>query len=525
MTMLVVLLLQAQVGINNEAPLATLDISKSSVSTINSGVLIPRLKKGDFTAMTAGVTAVQNSLLIYATEPFSTDVSVLSDPANSKYYWMDREGYYYYNVNALKWLRLVTTEPTGLENIAVRDGSKKFAWRFIGINPTNYGTIGKYAVDMQYIPANLSELLVTHPLLGPISYSSITSFNPNYGSTLPGASGENSFVTGVMNVSSGLASQSMGAANISSGLASQAFGVGNLSSGTGAASFGAQNISSGDYSMTVGSGNTATTDQTVAMGVANISDALNAVSIGQENQNYSQASFALGNNNEIGMQGITKFGSIAIGQENQVFSSASSAIGANNVIEDNVDASVALGTGIILNNIDMAGTTFSFGSYPTLETIVVSNVDAPRRINFGNGSKNTTLITNRDALTILRNGKLGINYDNFELSTNAGQSDAILQVNGNGQMKGLYTNIRIGNTILADDHTVILTGNVSLPAPSTNNKGRNIILCGDSATSRVISGTLQDMGGTYTSVSTANVPGEKCYTFQSTGSVWWVISR
>ena len=185
----------------------------------------------------------------------------------------------------------------------------------------------------------------------------------------------------------------------------------------------------------------ATTDQTVAMGVANISDALNAVSIGQENQNYSQASFALGNNNEVGVQGITKFGSIAIGQENQVFSSASSAIGANNIIEDNVDASVALGTGIVLNNIDIAGTTFSFGSYPTLETIMVSNVDAPRRINFGNGSRNalTALITNRDAFTILRNGKVGINYDNFELSTHAGQSDAILQVNGNGQMKGLYT--------------------------------------------------------------------------------------
>jgi len=123
------------------------------------------------------------------------------------------------------------------------------------------------------------------------------------------------------------------------------------------------------------------------------------------------------------------------------------------------------------------------------------------------------------------NGNLRIRDINSNTGTT---SDQLVSADANGILKTVSRNvnaIKTGNTILANDYTIILNGDITLPVADASNQGRILILCGDSSTSRMISGSLQDSGGSYSSFGIGTGNGGRCITVQSTGSVWWITAR
>lgn len=90
--------LSAQVGINNSAPQATLDVTKSALSTLPDGLITPRLTGDELKAKDALYTATQNSTVIYAT--------VAVTIGSAKTLNVTSPGFYYYNSNLSKWMGL-----------------------------------------------------------------------------------------------------------------------------------------------------------------------------------------------------------------------------------------------------------------------------------------------------------------------------------------------------------------------------------------------------------------------------------
>ncbi|WP_300492160.1 hypothetical protein [Flavobacterium sp.] len=104
-------LIYAQVGINTESPMATLDITGKKGVTDIDGVLAPRLTRAELTAKGNGLYgADQNGLIIFITDVTGGDI--LSQRTN-----IDESGYYYFDglsnvwkkVNATPWKAIGTT--------------------------------------------------------------------------------------------------------------------------------------------------------------------------------------------------------------------------------------------------------------------------------------------------------------------------------------------------------------------------------------------------------------------------------
>ncbi|MGG5210778.1 fibrinogen-like YCDxxxxGGGW domain-containing protein [Chryseobacterium sp. MIQD13] len=84
-----------QVGINTEAPKATLDIVSGTSSVIPAGVIAPRITGDDLKAADLNYDTDQNGAIVYVTEAVGVSSSKTSNVA--------REGYYSYNAIEQKW--------------------------------------------------------------------------------------------------------------------------------------------------------------------------------------------------------------------------------------------------------------------------------------------------------------------------------------------------------------------------------------------------------------------------------------
>lgn len=88
----------AQVGINNSLPQGTLDITKSSVSTLPDGLITPRLTGDELKAKDGTYGLLQNSTVVYV-----TTAAIISSMKTSN---ITTPGFYYYNSTLAKWIGL-----------------------------------------------------------------------------------------------------------------------------------------------------------------------------------------------------------------------------------------------------------------------------------------------------------------------------------------------------------------------------------------------------------------------------------
>lgn len=166
------------------------------------------------------------------------------------------------------------------------------------------------------------------------------------------------------------------------GIRSFAANAYNKASGQESAAFGNFNASSGKYSFVTGNSNTATNESS-------------AVLSGRTNEASGKYSVVLGGySNRAGGDNST-----VSGERNSADSFAETVFGAYST------------------------------TYVPESTYSIRSTD--RIFNIGNGT-NYSSIVRSDALTILKNGKTGVGYDNFETTANP----ELLQVNGEGYFEG-----------------------------------------------------------------------------------------
>lgn len=213
----------------------------------------------------------------------------------------------------------------------------------------------------------------------------IGSANAGYVASAPVASGENSFAF-LAGIASGDYSISAGISGTeASGVASIAFGQANTASGVGSIVLGGDsNIASGLQSFAMQQGNTASGLDSTAFGAGTTASGTLAV--------------AFGDSTTASGVSATAFGLFAIAS-----GSNSTAFGATTFARSYGE------TAFGVQNTDYT---------PTSATVFDSS---DRLLSVGNGNGSPS-----DAFTILKNGKTGIGYDNFETTSSA----ALLQVNG-----------------------------------------------------------------------------------------------
>ena len=110
---------KGRVGVNTDAPKATLDINGSSVDNIK-GILIPRVTTAEMKTMSGHTNfgVHQHSNLVYLTDTMPT-----TDQTDKHEYVTD-QGFYYWNNTALKWIPLNDLRYVGRGNHITMDAGK-----------------------------------------------------------------------------------------------------------------------------------------------------------------------------------------------------------------------------------------------------------------------------------------------------------------------------------------------------------------------------------------------------------------
>lgn len=239
-----------------------------------------------------------------------------------------------------------------------------------------------------------------------------------------------------VSVASGSHSFAAGLATVASGDYSTALGIATTASAAGASAFGDSTVASGVQSTAFGQGTTASGIQSTSFGASTIASGNTSAAFGFFTTASGELSNAFGNN------------SIASGSTSNAFGYYSTASG---------DNSTAFG----VYSLARSYVETVFGTYNTDYTPVggatVTN-SADRLFVIGNG---TGAGSESDAFTILKNGKTGIGYNNFETTV----FDSLLQVNGSilsaplaGCSNQLTTDVN-GKIICASTPDWSLTGN------------------------------------------------------------------
>lgn len=210
-------LMLCQVGINTDHPKASLHI-ESPANTLVKGLIIPGITSLE--AYTMPVTEEHNTMLVYIKDGSK-------NTASEKMKYVYYPGYYYWNQSS--WIPLSSALVQTKGSIQNDEYSSAFRL-FKNINSPNYGALGNNAVDLSYA----------------------------YTSSNRGATGINSFATGIMNISSGERSAVFGGFNTASGSNSMSWGgnlisqIGNTASGSNSTAWGLQTQASGVLSTAFG---------------------------------------------------------------------------------------------------------------------------------------------------------------------------------------------------------------------------------------------------------------------------------
>lgn len=481
-TLLMTASLSAQVGINNENPKATLDIT--SLTTDGSkaeGLLVPRMSAEELKTMTeTSVGQDQNSMMVFVTGAFT-------DTANkvNEYELVDGAGYYYFDyksgANASRWRKVSTSvgssytagtgmfldsnefSRNGLQEIKTTDnsvnptGQNTYGWRYVGMDATAYGTIGQYATDLSYNPisSNYGEATgigyTYQQVIGAYNYLGSGATDA---ATKMGAKGRGSFTTGTLNQAVGVYSTAMGAANSAQDAGATAIGIANLAKGTYSTVLGAEN----KLEPANMPNKTERLGEVYVMGTQNHVKAIRSVVLGSGNGDT-------GANNApsevIGLQSVT------IGRSNGNTGENGVVIGTKSQVSSLYGVALGYGLKVASQNSVAVGSLNTIDN--TAEKTGTSNTKK-RLFTVGNGTETAsggggTTENRSDAFMVLRDGTTGIDIDNFEMdyaSDNKGHIDgAKLQVNGLVQSRGINQQSPAAGTstrvVVADANGVLKT--------------------------------------------------------------------
>lgn len=207
--------------------------------------------------------------------------------------------------------------------------------------------------------------------------------------------------------------------------------------------WGMQSMAMSQFSMALGVANTATGSNSTAIGGYSNSAAGDfSFAAGNGNQSSGENSVTLGRNNTSSGKGSTISGGgsneaseeytvISGGVNNDASASAATVSGGADNIASGAYSVVSGGIGNTAASYgEWSGGVFSTNYTPSSSTVFQG---ADRIYNVGNGSSASA---RKDAFTILKNGKTGIGFNNFEATV----SDALLQVNGNVRIAILPAN-------------------------------------------------------------------------------------
>ncbi|MDT0557086.1 tail fiber domain-containing protein [Ichthyenterobacterium sp. W332] len=291
----------------------------------------------------------------------------------------------------------------GLE-YALENGN--LGWRLAAKDPDTAGDIGDNAIDLSFA---------------------------TFDNTTLGATGNSAIALGVNSEASGYSSFAMGEIATASG--EQAFSFGDQSRATGdfsvsmgfnnggfgdyTAAFGRSNLVYGDYSFSAGSSNqiSSSSERAFALGESNYIDGSRSGAFGFDNRVLASSAYAFGNDNLVEYSY-----SAAFGQEHTISGFNSYAFGYNNIVDRS--SSTAFGSSCEL----LGRSSYAFGdnltTYSENEIVVgqyntsyspVSGTttwsNSNRLFVVANGYNVFGSIIRRNALTILKNGNVGIGTD------------------------------------------------------------------------------------------------------------------
>lgn len=423
----------------SQIPIGTIKPDKSSaldITSLNRGVLIPRVQLISKTNNQKPINNPANSLLVFNT----TENNELN------------QGYYYWSSDKNMWVRLVDTDliqdyyagigmflddnnniftRNGLQELKSEDnsvnsttGQGEYGWRYIGLKQTNYARIGKFATDLSYVPENTNEntsdfaSLNSNPIYSNIPWNVVGAFNSDLDFSNMGSAGKYSFTSGLLN-------------NTKKDFAST-LGLANYNNSLGGVNIGGFNSSGGKFTIVIGSINKVKFDNSLTKNIDE--NTFESYVIGSQNHVHGNLSVVLGSrngnlsfnspdNNASGAISGTQ--SVVIGLQNGATGENSIAMGVLNLSEG--DFSTTLGSNLVANS----HSSIILGTYNTLENDPQSKSTLNRNKRtfvLGNGQKQVSgAIKRADAITVIRNGKVGIGYNNFE---NRITNYAKLQVNG-----------------------------------------------------------------------------------------------
>lgn len=392
---------QGSVGINTDEPKATLHIKPydaKETATNNEGIIVPILSK----KRVANIAEPQEGTLIYVNNS-EYDTNAYNATQNHRVSRVGSSGYYWYNGD--QWVNVLYTagqgmhlganeertgvEPTefwrwGLDRLTQEN---KTGLAIIGRQAANFGNIGDNAVDVSYSQYTVAE--ATDP-----AHDANDVVGKQQGETpeAKGATGNYAFAAGWNTVASGEASF--------------AAGKGSFAKGARAVAIGADTYAIGNRS--------------VAMGNESYAKGTNSVAMG---------------NRTIAME----YATVAMGSNNQALGQYATVMGINNIAKTYAETIMGANTTPVSEDLDTDGNPL-YHSYKRTGSTRFTTPIRGRLFTVGNGSTGSK--TYSDAFMILRDGRTGINIDNFEKHN----SGAMLVVNGAIQIyKGGNTSI-IGTT-------------------------------------------------------------------------------
>lgn len=237
----------SQVGINTDAPQATLDVVATPADlTKTDGLIAPRIKGSELKLKDANYGIPQTGAIIYVTEalaPIDTTAKTIN---------VTTLGYFYFDGNL--WQKMTTAATVYTE-----------PWNVAGTaDPATLNTQDIYQTGSVAIGKNLPETGVALDVKGAVRFGDFHNATAGANSAIIGGSGneastDNSIAGGSNNRSRGISSVALGASNTASGNSSFALGLSNQSNATGSFAMGFGNITSSQYEIAVGRWNAITT--------------------------------------------------------------------------------------------------------------------------------------------------------------------------------------------------------------------------------------------------------------------------
>lgn len=288
-------LVYSQVGINNESPKATLDVTaKTTDGTKPEGIIAPRLTGDQIKAGDAQYDTAQIGTIVYAT-------AAVSGTASGKTINITSPGYYYFD-NTLVWIKFGSgasdTEPFQVEGTITKATT----------NTQNIYQNGNLGIGNFAIAYPIAKLDVRGAVRGGVQNLGIVGDNSaTFGShnTASGASsvalgdnnkanGDNSIAMGGGATASGFTSAAIGNGSVASGANSIALGIGTIASASSSTAMGRNTVASGFQSTAMGHGTIASSVNETAMG------AFNAITTGNISSDVStDALLQLGNGTQV----------------------------------------------------------------------------------------------------------------------------------------------------------------------------------------------------------------------------------